>query len=199
MELNGKHYHGTIAENYDADRMGARWNAEQAHVRKFLSTHRGAAVLDVPVGTGRFTPYYSEFQQSCLGLDISDAMLIQAEQRLAHAGVEFDLRYGSILEIPLDAKCMDLAVCTRLLNWLDRGGVKQALAELSRVVCDSILVEIRLSDVHSTTPPAGMPTTLHSEIDFASFKFDAGLYEHDRVVLEDKPWSQLLMCELKHG
>src|SRR3990167_5525647 len=63
-------YNGAIAKGYDAKREDSeKWKAEDRIMRGMLTDlPRGTSVLDVPVGTGRFIPFYEEFGFNVLGL-----------------------------------------------------------------------------------------------------------------------------------
>jgi len=77
-----------------AARTSTKWRREQEVVASFLKElPRGAIILDVPVGTGRFIPCYRETALRWYGLDISRDMLREAK-RTAVAEAKLILLYG---------------------------------------------------------------------------------------------------------
>lgn len=123
-------YRGRTAEIYDQRSGSAKWHAEEAAMERFLSiVGRGAKVLDIPVGTGRFLAAYRRHGMSAIGMDVSEDMMAQARLKVP----ESDLRVGDILAINLPTQSVDLAVAVRILSWLTIDEMKHALYELSTV------------------------------------------------------------------
>ena len=55
-------YTASVAAAYELDRRGERiWQLEQDHLERELEdAPRGARILDIPIGTGRFIPIYKK-------------------------------------------------------------------------------------------------------------------------------------------
>lgn len=136
------HYYGEAAKDYEAKRSHKPvWDREQRWVKKALSeSGSGSRCLDVPVGTGRFFPFYRERALEVVGVDLSHDMLSEARQRALNEGIEVSLKQASILELPFDYDSFDIAVCIRLLQWLTPDDADRAIAELARVTKGAVLV-----------------------------------------------------------
>src|SRR5437773_539739 len=76
-------YAGEVAINYDRDReVEAHWWKEDAFIEQFFADKSAVALLDVPVGTGRFFRHYRHVD-AVVGVDVSEAMLCQARHKLS--------------------------------------------------------------------------------------------------------------------
>ena len=139
-------YTGGLAHAYEAERTGGpEWPKEQVIVERFLATlPRGAALLDVPVGTGRFLPFYKTYDLRVTGLDISLDMLAAAKSKAAALGLDIALAKGDIRKIDAADKSFEAALCVRFVNWVDFAGMEAALAELSRVARSALIVSVRV-------------------------------------------------------
>lgn len=137
-------YRGERASGYDAERvLTDSWRREHQAVESLLAQlPRGAAVLDVPVGTGRFLELYARYGLQPTGLDISSDMLARAGEKAKDLGLAADLREGDIRATPFADKSFQAAVCIRFLNWVDMNGVSAAISELARVA-NQLIVGIR--------------------------------------------------------
>lgn len=131
------------AEEYDGTReKEPLWNAENRFVERFFAERAVARLLDAPVGTGRFLPYYRRAAQ-VIGIDVSDDMLSQARQRVAASrlsGVE--LLKGDILRLPYPDRHFEVAVSWRFLHLLPGELLVPALSELRRVTSGEVLVQV---------------------------------------------------------
>jgi len=105
-----------------------------------------AVLLDVPVGTGRFFPFYKEYGFKPTGVDISDDMLSEAAGKAKDLGIEVELLNGSIEQLNFDEDSFVTVVCIRILNWVDFHALCRIFSELSRVASDNIVVGIRVSE-----------------------------------------------------
>lgn len=129
-------FRGSIAATYLAERVSNPvWKSEHEAVRKFLChLETGASVIDVPFGTGRFVPLYTEKQMSISGIDISPDMLDVAKQELGDIYDQFDIRIGSAESLPYEDGSFDVAVCVRFLESIIPARlVEPCLRELRRV------------------------------------------------------------------
>jgi ubiquinone/menaquinone biosynthesis C-methylase UbiE len=90
-----------------------------------LAREADGPIVELAVGTGRVAiPVARETGRRVLGIDSSPAMLAQARERAAAAGVELDLREGDIRDLRLDEPAA-LVYCPfrsllHLPTWADR-------------------------------------------------------------------------------
>lgn len=123
-----------VAEGY------ARWSArydesmnplisvEQPAVWGLLERIAPGRALDAACGTGRHTRRLIELGHEVTGIDATVEMLGRARDNLPGA----DLREGDLLDLPLEDRTFDLAVCALALEHVD--DLERAIAELARVV-----------------------------------------------------------------
>src|SRR5438445_7788189 len=90
----------SFARRYD------EWSSEMtADVPFYVELAREAegTIVELAVGNGRVAiPVAQATGRKVIGLDTSPAMLEQARERAAAAGVELDLREGDMRELALD-------------------------------------------------------------------------------------------------
>src|SRR3990167_79499 len=137
-------YNGAIAKGYDAKRDDTeKRKAEDRIMRGMLiDLPRGTSVLDVPVGSGHFIPLYEELGFNVLGLDISDDMLREASQKAS--GDDTFLRLGDARKIDLPDQSYDVAICIRLMRWLETKETQlKVLSELKRVARKRVIFNVR--------------------------------------------------------
>lgn len=141
-------YHGAVSANYDAKRTGApKWALEQDIIEGMLSDlPAGATVLDVPVGTGRFLPFYIDRGLRFIGMDISADQLGQAAAKVDARRATGELQLGDILATGLPAKSVDVALCCRITRWLGPEQCQQMLREMQRVAKDRIIWTARIAN-----------------------------------------------------
>jgi SAM-dependent methyltransferase len=90
-----------------------------------LAREADGPIVELAVGTGRVAiPVALETGRRVVGIDSSPAMLEQARERAAEAGVELDLRQGDIRELELEEPAA-LVYCPfrsllHLPTWADR-------------------------------------------------------------------------------
>lgn len=124
------YYRGDYARKYDRRSLHPKWAREQETVERWLSMIGGNAdVLDIPVGTGRFLEAYDRLGLCAIGMDVSDDMMALARRKCPWA----DLRYGDILDIPMDDGSVDCVVAVRILSWFTRSEMERAVRECARV------------------------------------------------------------------
>jgi ubiquinone/menaquinone biosynthesis C-methylase UbiE len=130
------------ARTYDRDReVEPLWHAENAYVADLVKQLGASTVLDVPVGTGRFLPFYAGAQVT--GVDLSDAMLSIATARVAADGLRhITLQQGSVTDLPFADRAFQLVVCWRLLHLLPPLVLRAALAEMARVCNGTLCVQV---------------------------------------------------------
>ena len=139
-------YTGGLARAYEAERTGGpEWPKEQDIVERFLGLlPRGASLIDIPVGTGRFLPFYRKYDLRVTGFDISLDMLADAKSKASTLGLDIALAKGDIRKIDAADKSFETALCVRFVNWVDFAGMQAALAELSRVARSTMIVSVRV-------------------------------------------------------
>lgn len=143
-------YTGAVAAGYDAKReQSAKWLAEDRIVRDMLDDMPvGTTVLDVPVGTGRFIPFYEERGFEVVGLDVQDDMLCEARKKVRSTGVM--LAKGNVLDLPhvggmtMRTGGVDVALMIRLSRWLEPDDCRKAMAGLAQVARKRIIFTARV-------------------------------------------------------
>lgn len=145
MQDKSVDYDQLVAASYERDRQEEEhWLLENRYVRNYFEAREGGALLDLPVGTGRFIDAYPT-STSVLGVDISEAMLGQAQAKVA-AGRQITLRLGDGANLPFVASAsQDWVVCFRLLHLLDTLQRRAFLRELARVLRGEALVQVYLA------------------------------------------------------
>jgi ubiquinone/menaquinone biosynthesis C-methylase UbiE len=145
-------FHGEIATGYDAKReQDPKWQIEQRVIEEMLSDlPPGTTVLDLPVGTGRFIPFYGKQGLFLLGVDRSQDMLAEAAKKIEAAKVSGELHVGDILDTKLRDKVVDVTVNCRITRWImgDHGpqGIIRMLEEMQRVTRQRIILTARVRD-----------------------------------------------------
>jgi len=119
-----------FADRYD------EWSAEMTEDVPFyveLARETDGALVELAVGSGRVAiPVAEATGRAVLGIDTSPAMLEQARERAAAAGVELDLREGDMRDLELDEPA-GLVYCPfrgllHLPTWADRRRVFERVA-----------------------------------------------------------------------
>ena len=92
---------------------------------------RGPRVLEVSFGTGwLLTQYAGRYRTE--GIDLNPALVAVARRNLARAGLQADLRQGSVEELPYPDASFDTVVNTMAFTGYPNGAT--AAAELARVL-----------------------------------------------------------------
>lgn len=148
-------YVGPVATGYDAKREDSlKWKLEQAIIEGYLADlPEGSWVLDCPVGTGRFLPFYQENKFVVRGLDLSEDMLREAETKIVDK-MRVRLGLGDVRDLKneqqnpkfsvLADKSNDASIMCRLTRWLSPDDCVRAMAELQRVTRDRIIFTARV-------------------------------------------------------
>jgi ubiquinone/menaquinone biosynthesis C-methylase UbiE len=119
-----------FADRYD------EWSAEMTEDVPFyveLARETDGALVELAVGSGRVAiPVAEATGRAVLGIDTSPAMLEQARERAAAAGVELELREGDMRDLELDEPA-GLVYCPfrgllHLPTWADRRRVFERVA-----------------------------------------------------------------------
>lgn len=186
-----KPYFGVAASTYERRRRNKQlWKDEDRILLRILQeATAGSAVLDLPVGTGRFLPMFRECGLSVMGIDLSNDMLKIARSR---ASGDCRLERGDILNIPLGNASVDWSVCIRLLYFLSLEQVKVALRELARVTKDRVIFSARFT--HRGGPQARRVIT-HDWEQFRK-QLPRGWAVVRRHLVNDLASDEYLICEM---
>jgi ubiquinone/menaquinone biosynthesis C-methylase UbiE len=138
-------YDQKIASSYEKDRViEPIWTKEQDFVENFIANISSEErILDIPVGTGRFFPFYAKAGVSVIGLDISENMLAEAAGKLVlfEKKERIHLAVDNITQLKLADASIDISICWRLFHLLPETTLVQAIGELSRVTKKQILIQ----------------------------------------------------------
>ncbi len=139
------HYYKDVAVDYEKNRSHSRkWQAEQRVVEDLLrGLPAGTRLIDVPVGTGRFLPFYTQKNFIVEGIDISADMLGMARQQESIGNLSLTLNTGDIFALAHRDGNFDAAVCMRFLNLVSTPAMEKALTELGRVAPKAVIAGIR--------------------------------------------------------
>jgi SAM-dependent methyltransferase len=140
-----RRYRGKGAMMYDAKRQeSGKWKGENEGVERLLPEDT-RAVLDVPVGTGRFQYLYKERGIKVVGVDTSPDMLAEARRKGLKNVRLGDIRRLSKLGLDGPDNRFDAVVCVRLFAWFEPDEVRQALGEMAKMA-DVLIVNIRTKE-----------------------------------------------------
>ena len=175
------HYHGDVAKDYLKKRLKQEmWHREQEVVRAILEHYpQGIKVLDVPFGTGRFVEMLIEKDAAIYGIDISQDMLIAAEEALGENWNRCQVKVGSADELPYEDGYFDLAICFRFLGLIPLGTARRVMMELHRTCRGDSIVRVPVrKDTIDPGPPLGEEDLLQGRMSkdelrtfFAEFGF----------------------------
>ena len=162
-------YHGAVAAGYNARRENSpKWTVEQRIIEGMLDDlPAGSKVLDCPVGTGRFLPFYVAKGFEFIGADISRDMLVESARRLGATEAEImawvntskqagetqpvaiangNLVQGDCRQIGLNDKDVDAAVACRITRWLSPDDCVKMMKQLQRVTRQRIIWTARIAN-----------------------------------------------------
>jgi ubiquinone/menaquinone biosynthesis C-methylase UbiE len=137
-------YHGDVAARYEQDRIGEPlWAVEQEFVRQWAAQcPRGAWVLDLPVGTGRFVELLLAAGLRVRAMDISEDMLAEVRKRPMPADASCVIERGDAERLALADDSVDYVLCWRLFHLLPLETVGRVLGEFRRVCRGRIVVQV---------------------------------------------------------
>lgn len=137
-----------VARDYDALReTGWLRRRREAMQRRLLARGLaglapGSTVLDVPCGTGRFTPWLAELGYRSLGADLSRDMLGVARAKLV--GGCLGLVAADAARLPFADDGLDAALVVRFLHLVDEPERVPLFRELARVVQQRVVLQVAM-------------------------------------------------------
>ena len=146
-----EHYRDAeVAETYDDQRFTSRKGRfvdrrERSLIADALhrsGVGRGARILDVPCGTGRLTRSLAVEGFAVTGIDVSEAMLARAAERMTGLAVTDApaLAVGDAEALPFGDASFDVVISLRLLGHLPPPARQRALREFRRVSRGHVIV-----------------------------------------------------------
>ena len=110
----------SVAKEYDSAYKGVRWDIYdmitwtciESYLPK-VTPREKALILDAGGGTGKWTARIASLGYKVILLDISEAMLNIAEEKLTKLNLlgQVELKKGDITEIPFPDECFDFILC----------------------------------------------------------------------------------------
>lgn len=94
----------------------------------------GQRLLDMGCGTGRFTVPLAEAGAAVTGLDLTQAMLDQAEKKLAERGLAAELRQGDMAALPFPDESFDVVTSMLALMHIPLTDRAAVFSEVARVL-----------------------------------------------------------------
>lgn len=135
----------SVASSYETKRFsrGGRLidQREKAAVLEALGPVEGQRILDIAAGTGRFSLLLAEQGADVVAVDISRAMLDQAEEKrrsIATAGTLAFLR-GDASTLPFEDDSFDAVIAMRFFHLVD--DAVRFLEELKRVSAETVIFD----------------------------------------------------------
>jgi len=103
------------------------------HMLKAVTLTGREQVLDVGTGTGHTALAFAPRVASVIGLDMTEAMLVQARALAAEQGAgNADFELGDAMELPYDSSRFDLVTCRVCAHHF--ADVRKAVEEMARVL-----------------------------------------------------------------
>lgn len=135
-----------VARSYDARRLGVLWNYEIEFVRRFIRRlDADASILDIPVGTGRFSALLAPHFRRVQGVDISEEMLAVAARKLK--GVEnARLAKADAEKLPFADDEFDYCFSIRFFGHTPPEVRNRVFKELARVTRRQLLLTLYVCD-----------------------------------------------------
>ena len=103
--------------------MAERWKAEGKR-----------DILDLGCGLGRHSILFARYGFCVSGMDISDDALERTKRWADDEGLKIDLRHGDMLCLPFENDSFDCVYSRNVMNHTDTKGLRQAIAEIRRVL-----------------------------------------------------------------
>ncbi len=183
-------YDSKVATSYDTDReTEEHWALENGFIQDHFRDGTAQRILDLPVGTGRFLPFYPPTAE-VLGVDISKDMLLEASKHIsAEAATRIRLSHGDgeSLEF-LASGSIDSIVCFRLMHLVKNPSRLRILREFAWVMKGELILQAYVS------PSRSLAALAARYVDKA-----IGVLMRPRLpkVLKNTPWSHIKSYRLK--
>jgi ubiquinone/menaquinone biosynthesis C-methylase UbiE len=120
--------HGEEIWNWSSPAGKRRWARRCRWFREFVGDHHGR-VLEIGCGTGLFTKELARTDNIILAIDISEALIMKAKERVSSANVDFFV--GNACETEFESGSLDFVVGSSSLHHLE---VDSALKEFIRIL-----------------------------------------------------------------
>jgi len=120
--------HGEEIWNWSSPAGKLRWARRCNLFKEFIGSNR-SLILEVGCGTGLFTQELAYTDNTIIAIDISDALIKKAKERVQAKNVE--LVVGNAYETNFDSNSYDFVVGSSVLHHLE---VDSALKEFSRIL-----------------------------------------------------------------
>lgn len=91
---------------------------KRALIRALSAVPAGSEIADIPCGTGRLAEALLSAGFRVTGIDVSQAMLDEAAQKLARFGTRFSCKLGDAMQLPVPERPFAAVVCARILMHL---------------------------------------------------------------------------------
>lgn len=146
-----------------------------------LRSLKGARIIDICAGTGRWMAIAAHMRASVIGLDLSPEMLTQAAAKPGLAG---RLAVGDIARLPFANRCADIAICSFGMSYVT--SMRQAFRELGRVSR-----RVMVSDMH----PAAMDSGWTRSFETACRKYRIAHYRYSLADIDEAAYAAGLRAE----
>lgn len=150
---------------------------------QLASVERPRLVVDLGSGTGLSTFVWADRADEVVGVEISDAMITQAEARCATLPNAQNVRfvYASAAQTDLPDGCADIVTCAQSLHWMEP---EPTFSQVARILRDGGVF---------AAYSYNLPLTLNWEMDAAHDAFEerlATIVEGRGIKREGQRWSK---------
>ena len=106
------------------------------HLVELLSIDKPFSMLDVGCGTATLTMMIKQRYPivDITGIDGDEAVLRIAQRKIQTAGLNINLAFGLVTQLPYDDESFDCCVCSLVLHHLTTENKRKAMEELFRVI-----------------------------------------------------------------
>jgi len=154
---------------------------EQRIAAPLLGSLKGARVIDICTGTGRWMAIAAHMRATVTGLDLSPEMLGQAAAKPGLAG---RLVIGDIAHLPFANRSADLAICSFGMSYVP--SVRHGLREIARVSR-----RVMISDMH----PAALDSGWTRSFETACRKYRIAHFRYALAEIEEAAYAAGLRPE----
>lgn len=179
---NQRKYFGKVADDYETKRADKpKWIQEDLTLKQLLSDWpEGTKIIDCPVGTGRFIPYYRQRNFEVVGVDVSHDMVKKARTKVGADSILF--QEGNILRLSAQyaAGAFDLAIAIRIMNLIDPKDMVLALQQLQHVARRGVIFNLRVNHPETTHQhPQDMAEVEKALLPGWWISYNEPIHEHD--------------------